>query len=315
MVLNCNKNHENKITKLEGYAFGTSFHITYVDERDFTKHIDSLYHLINKSLSTYIPSSDISKINKGDTSIIVDAYFKEVFQKATKIYEETEGVFDPTIGILVNAWGFGPNKSKTYPDSARVIDLLQLVGFNKVNLSQDKIIKENDSIYFDFNAIAKGFAVDIVGRFLESRKVSNYLVEIGGEIRTKGTKNDGTLWKTGIESPNFDGTRSIQKVIELKNESIATSGSYRKFKIDSITNNKYVHILNPKTGYPIQSNLLSVSIIGALDCADVDGYATALMAMSLDDAKQFLNLHQELKGFLIYADDKGNITTYSTENF
>lgn len=314
-VVACKETDNEKFTKLEGYAFGTSFNIAYTSNDNYTKEIDSLFHLINKSLSTYIPNSDISKINKGDSTIIVDAYFTEVFKKATKIYIETEGVFDPTIGVLVNAWGFGPNKPKTNPNAVKVNELLELVSFDKVKLKNGKIVKENDSIYIDFNAIAKGYAVDIAGRFLESKNVENYLVEIGGEIRTRGQKNDSTLWKAGIENPNFDGTRSIQKVIELIDESMATSGSYRKFKTDSITGKKFVHIINPRTGYPTKSNLLSVSIISTLDCADVDAYATAVMAMSLDNGIQFLETHKELKGFLIYSDEKGNLQTYTTKNF
>lgn len=313
--LSCKEADNEKFTKLEGYAFGTSFNIVYKDNDNYSKEIDSLFHLVNRSLSTYIPNSDISKINKGDSTIIVDAYFTEVFQKASKIYIETEGVFDPTIGVLVNAWGFGPNKTKINPDTAKISELLKLVGFNKVELKNGKIKKERDSIYFDFNAIAKGYAVDIAGRFLESKSIEDYLVEIGGEIRTRGQKNDSTFWKAGIENPNFDGTRSIQKVIKLKNESLATSGSYRKFKTDSITGKKYVHIIDPRTGYPAQSNLLSVSIIGDLDCADVDGYATALMAMPFIKAKHFLEARKELKGFLIYSDENENLQTFTTENF
>ena len=315
MIISCKPTPKDKFTKLEGHAFGTTFHITYEAQNDYSKQIDSLFHLINKSLSTYIANSDISRINNGDINIVVDAYFTEVFNKAAKIFSETEGVFDPTVGVLVNAWGFGPIKPDANPDSMKVIQLLELVGFDKVALKNGKVSKADDSIYFDFNAIAKGYAVDIAGRFLESKKIDNYLVEIGGEIRTRGQKNDSTFWKAGIENPNFDGTRSIQKVVVLKNQSMATSGSYRKFKRDSVTAKKYVHILNPKTGYPTQSNLLSVSIIAELDCADVDGYATALMAMSLDKAKQFLESHQELKGFLIYSDENGNLQTFNTENF
>ena len=302
-------------TKLEGVAFGTSFHITYDDSQDYTKQVDSLFHLINKSLSTYIPNSDISKINSGDTTIVVDNYFKEVFEKSEKIYEETNGVFDPTIGVLVNAWDFGPKQTNTNPDTSTIKRLLDFVGFDKVRLQNRTIIKENDSIYFDFNAIAKGYAVDIAGRFLESKSVKNYLVEIGGEIRTRGISATKQPWKTGIEEPNFDGTRSIGKVIGLTNQSMATSGSYRKFKIDTITGKKYVHIINPRTGYPTQSNLLSVSVISELDCADVDGYATALMAMTLKEAKQFLAEHTYLRGYLIYVKEDDSLETFTTENF
>tara|TARA_R110002073_G_scaffold336208_1_gene530930 strand:- start:69947 stop:70933 length:987 start_codon:yes stop_codon:yes gene_type:complete len=313
--ISCEKKEENEVTKLEGRAFGTAFHISYYSNQDFTSEIDSLFNLINNSLSTYIPTSDISRINSGDSSVVVDAYFTEVYNKSLKIYQETAGVFDPTIGILVNAWGFGPVGIKETPDSLKVGELLNLVGFDKVQLIDHKIVKENDDIYFDFNAIAKGYAVDVAGRFLEAQKIPNYLVEIGGEIRTSGEKPNGEPWKAGIEDPHFDGTRSIKKIIELKNEAMATSGSYRKFKVDSISGEKYVHILNPKTGYPTQSKLLSVSVIANLDCADVDGYATALMAMPLEKAIQFLNDHQELKGFLIYSDAAGTLKTHTTKNF
>ncbi len=316
-TFSCKKNKEKQFVKLKGTAFGTTFHITYynTDTYNFTKQIDSLFHLVNKSLSTYIPTSDISKINQGDTTVIVDAYFTEVYQKSLKIYNETNGVFDPTIGVLVNAWGFGPEKVTVKPDSLRIKELLRFVGFNKIQLKNGKVIKTYDSIYFDFNAIAKGYAIDIIGRFLESKSITNYLVEIGGEIRTRGiNKKKNAAWEMGIENPNFDGTRSLRKIIKLKDVSTATSGSYRKFKIDTLTGKRYAHILNTKTGYSAQNNLLSVTIIAVLDCADVDGYATALMAMSLEKATSFLEKHPELKGFLIYSDAKGGLQTYTTSN-
>ena len=318
-LLSCKESKSpTEAIKLEGLAFGTTFHITYFDkdQREVTKSIDSLFYLINKSLSTYIPNSDISKINKGDTTVVVDDYFIEVYQKSLKIYKETQGVFDPTIGILVNAWGFGPEKLAEQPDAVKIKKLMNFIGFDKVKLTDQKIQKENDSIYVDFNAIAKGYAIDIAGRFLESKHIDNYLVEIGGEIRSRGlNKNKNTLWTMGIENPNFDGSRSLKKVVQLKNEATATSGSYRKFKIDTLTGKKYTHILNTRTGYPIQNSLLSVTVIGNLDCADVDAYATALMAMSLDDAQAFLEKHQELRAFLIFSDEKGNLQTVTSSNF
>ena len=170
-------------------------------------------------------------------------------------------------------------------------------------------------MYFDFNAIAKGYALDIAGRFLESQGVQNYLIEIGGEIRTRGTKQDGTAWKVGIEEPNFDGSRSINKSISLENEAMATSGSYRKFRLDSLTGQKFTHIVDTRTGYTIQNSILSVSVRAALDCADVDAYATSLMAMPLDKAKQFLTNRQELHAYIIYSDDQGSLQTFSTPNF
>lgn len=316
VTFSCKKKDDQYTKKLEGYAFGTTFNIVYADNKDFTKQVDSLFYLVNKSLSTYIPISDISKINQGDTTVIVDAYFTEVYQKSLRIYNETDGVFDPTIGVLVNAWGFGPKNITTKPDSLKIKELLKFVGFNKIQLKNGKIIKEHDSMYFDFNAIAKGYAIDVVGRFLESKNIKDYLIEIGGEVRARGiNKKKNTPWKMGIEDPNFDGTRSIKKIVKLRDMSAATSGSYRKFKIDTLTGKKYAHILNTKTGYSAQNNLLSVTIIGNLDCADVDGYATALMAMSLKEATSFLEKHPELNGFLIYSDANGDLLTFTTSNF
>lgn len=316
VTYSCRKTSAEPI-KLNGYAFGTTFSITYFDNKqvDYSKEIDSLFYLVNRSLSTYIPNSDISRINDGDTTIAVDDLFVEVYQKSQKIYEETQGVFDPTVGVLVNAWGFGPVGDIKDMDSVKVQKLLSFVGFDKVKLVNRRIQKI-DSTYFDFNAIAKGYAVDVAGRFLENKNIVNYLVEIGGEVRCRGVNIlKKANWKVGIEEPNFDGTRSLQKVIELKDEAIATSGSYRKFITDSLSGKRYVHILDPKTGFPIQSNLLSVSVIGKLDCADVDGYATAIMAMPVENAKSFFEQHKELRGFLIFNDENNTLQTYSTSNF
>ncbi len=311
--VSCNKKEYNI---LSGTAFGTSFLIKYQDniQRDLSKSIDSIIKSVNKSLSTYDKNSDISKINQGNNTIIVDEKFIEVYNKSKKIFIETNGVFDPTIGVLVNAWDFGPEKKLKNLDSLQIKNLMQQVGFNKVHILNNKVIKENNKTYFDFNAIAKGYGIDVIGRFFEAKKITNYMIDIGGEIRARGKSDSNTLWKIGIEKPNFDGTQSIQKIVTLNNESIATSGTYRKFKIDE-NGNKYAHILNAKTGYPAKSNLLSASVIAPLDCADVDGYATTFIAFGLEKTKVFLKNHKELKVFLIYIDNNSEIKTYQSDNF
>lgn len=316
VTFGCKDQNITGYSKLQGIALGTSFHITYKNSKIniSEKQIDSLIHLVNKSMSTYLPSSDISKINKGDTSVIVDGMFQEVFKKSDRIFKETNGAFDPTIGILVNAWGFGPNNEVENLDSVHVKSMLEFVGFQKVKLKNNRIIKKYSSTYIDFNAIAKGYAVDVIGRFFEKKEIRDYLVEIGGEIRAKGENPENKIWKIAIEKPNFDGSRSFQAVIELKNESIATSGNYRKYKIDALTGKKYAHTIDTKTGFPSKSNLLSASVISKMDCADVDGYATALMAMGFEKSKLFLKRHPKLKSFLIYSDENGDIKTYATDN-
>jgi len=316
LQISCNDLAKKQYQKFEGLALGTVFHITY-DPSEYEiaeNEIDSLLHLVNKSMSTYIPNSNISKINSGDTTIIVDELFVEVFNKSDRIYKETDGYFDPTIGIIVNAWGFGPKGQLEAVDTTQIQTMLTFVGFNNVKIENGIVQKKFIKTYIDFNAIAKGFAVDVIGRYLEHRNIDNYLIEIGGEIRARGVNSSSNPWTIAIEKPNFDGSRSFQSVIELSNESIATSGNYRKFKIDSLTGEKYAHTMDPKTGFPSKSNLLSASVISEKDCADVDAYATALMSMGLEKSKEFLRNYPDLKAFLIFSEDDGQIKTYTTKN-
>nr|WP_299032228.1 FAD:protein FMN transferase [uncultured Tenacibaculum sp.] len=308
LFISCKEEKKIEETKLQGGVFGTTYHITYMSSKNYQKSIDSLFHLVNKSLSTYMPTSDISKINRGDTTVVVDDMFVEVFEKAKRIYKETDGYFDPTIGRLIDAYGFGSGKEKKDLTSEEITALMENVGFDKVTLKDRKVYRESKNIEFNVNAFAKGYGVDIVGRFLESKNIHDYLVEIGGEIRARGTK-EGKLWKVAIEKPNVDGTRSIQKVIELDNESMATSGNYRKYKVNA-EGKKIVHTVNAKTGLAEESNLLSVSVRLKGDCADVDAYATAFLAMGLEKIKEFLKEHPELKVVLLYHNEAGELAEF-----
>ncbi|MDC1198142.1 FAD:protein FMN transferase, partial [Algibacter sp.] len=176
------------------------------------------------------------------------------------------------------------------------------------------IRKSNPNVYIEFNAIAKGYGVDVIGEFLESQKVNNYLVEIGGEIRVKGINSERqTNWKVGVEEPNFEGQQSILKAITLQDEAMATSGTYRKFKVDE-NGNRYAHIIDTETGYPSKTNLLSISVI-AEDCMTADAYATAFKAMGVEKVKIFLDLHQELKVFLIFENDNKELETLALNGF
>jgi len=311
LFFSCSKKNTSQLKTLQGDAIGTTFSIKYIEDStiDFETKIDSLIKGINKSTSTYIPTSDISKINDGDTTVVVDAYFEEVFHKSAKIFNETNGEFDPTVGVLVNAWGFGPENEVSDLNALKIDSLLTYVGFNKVSLTNKKVRKMYPEIYFDFNAIGKGFLVDVIGRLFDQNKIANYMVEIGGEIRARGVNQDGISWKIAIENPNEDGSRTFATIIQLHNESIATSGNYRKFRTTE-DGKKYVHTINPKTGYASESNLLSASVISKSDCADVDGYATAFMAMGFEKTLRFLEIHPELKVFLIYVDENGEMKTY-----
>ncbi len=305
-----NSSSTNPITKLSGVVFGTTYSIIYAADTDYSTSIDSLFQDTNASLSTYIPDSDISRINEGDTTVVIDDLFLEVFQKSKRIYAETTGYFDPTVCNLVNAWGFGYKKEQQDLDSAQVKALMTHVGFDKIVVKGRKLKKEDEAVCLDFNSIAKGYGIDVVGRFLESKGILNYLVEIGGEIRARGVKNNGKLWKVGIDNPNTDGSRSFSKLVTLDNQSMASSGNYRKFRIGS-NGKKYVHTINPKTGFAVASNLLSATVFSKGDCADVDAYATAFMAMGFEKTKLFLAKFPELQVVLLYIDEEGSIQEYT----
>ena len=305
--LGCKNIKEKKYTKLNGNVFGTTFSIKYDSSVDYSQDIDSVFNTFNNSLSTYEPNSLISRVNKNDYSVIVDDYFIEAYEKAKKIYLETDGYFDPTIGKLIDAYGFGSGEEKELTED-EIKNIMSSTGFDKVQLVGNKVIKSSD-LNFNVNAFAKGLGIDIVGRLLESKGIKNYLIEVGGEIRARGMNSSGKFWRVAIDDPNADGTRSQSKTIELFNESMATSGNYRKFKINK-AGEKIVHTINPRTGQAKESNLLSASVLIEGDCADVDAYATAFMAMGLENTKQFLTNHTELRVVLLYVDDKGGIIEF-----
>lgn len=306
---------ESKNTVLSGNIFGTTYGVQYYSEDNvnYQHQIDSLFQVINNSMSTYQADSDISKINHNKAGL-VDSHFKTVFNASKNIYEATNGVFDPTIGVLVNAWDFGPEGTIIALDSLKIDSLMVSVGLDKVNLNNNEIVKDNPNTFIDFNAIAKGYGVDVIAEFLESQNIKDYIVDIGGEIRCKGQNFEKQKpWRVGVELPHFDGEQSILKAISLHDEAMATSGTYRKFKTDSL-GNRYSHIIDTKTGYPSKTNLLSISVI-ADDCMTADAYATAFKAMGIEKVKTFLATHPELKVFLIFENDKRELETLSLNGF
>lgn len=310
LVFSCKKQLKN--TTLSGEIFGTTYSIIYNSNTNYNKPFDSIFNAINNSLSTYQTSSLISKINRNEDTII-DSHFETVFNTSKQLFFNTKGAFDPTIGAVVNAWDFGPGGKIENLDSLKIDSLMAFVGFNKVFLT-DKTITNPKGAFIDFNAIAKGYGVDVIGDFLEHKKITNYLIEIGGEIRVKGINIEKQKpWKVGIEMPLFDGTQSILKTITLQDEAMATSGTYRKFKVDK-HGNRYAHIIDTKTGYPSKTNLLSISVI-AENCMIADAYATAFKAMGIEEVKIFLKKHPELKVFLIFENNKKEFETVALNDF
>lgn len=304
-----------KKVMFQGQTQGTYYAVTYFDarERNFQPQIDSILKKFDLSVSMWVPESIISRINRGDSLVRPDDWFIDIFNRSYAISEKTGGAFDCTVGPLVNAWGFG-FKGKMKMDSVKVDSLRQLVDYRMVRLNDGKIIKDKDNIQFDFNAIAQGYAVDVIGNFMEKQGISNYLVDIGGEVLGKGMKPDGQSWIVGIENPAADSLseRTLNARVRLNDKALATSGSYRKYYEENGI--RFSHTIDPKTGYPVRHSLLSVSVLAG-DCATADGYATAFMVMGFEKAKEFVENEPGMEAYFITSNQDGIFQTYSTEGF
>lgn len=259
---------------------------------------------VDNSLSPFNKTSIISRINRNE-KVKVDEMFSEVFQLAEKISGDTDGAFDITVAPMVNAWGFGFKTGN--PPTRQTIDSLRaIVGFHTVSLQDGYIIKKNPKTMLDCSAIAKGYGTDVVARFLKKKGVQNFMVEIGGEIVVNGNSEKLQPWRIGINKPTDDSlntSQAIQDVVSVSNIAMATSGNYRNFYYKN--GKKYAHTIDPKTGYPVQHNILSATVF-ADDCATADAYATSFMVLGLDGAKKILEKHPELCAYLIYSDQKGS---------
>jgi thiamine biosynthesis lipoprotein len=305
LCFSCNQKSKSDYITFGGFTQGTTYNITYEskDSLNFQAEIDHLLAEFDTSLSTYNRLSLISKINENETTI-TDSYFREVYQKAEEVYKASNGAFDITVAPLVNAWGFG-FKNKEEITYAKIDSILQFVGFNKVCLKDSFIIKSDPRLMLDVNAIAQGYSVDIVAQYIEEKGVQNYLVEIGGEVKTKGFNKKGNDWRIGIDKPidnnNVPG-ENLQAIVKLSNKSLATSGNYRKFyERDGI---KYSHTIDPKTGYPVTHSLLSTTVV-AKDCITADAYATAFMVLGLEKAFKLVESLPDIEAIFIYNDSNG----------
>lgn len=298
----------------QGSVFGTTYSFIYQSQTDYHEEVRELLATFNSSLSTFDSGSVISRINRNDEEVVPDSFFLTVYNTAIRIYGQSDGAFDMTVAPLVNAWGFGfSNKDSVSP---QLIDsLMQFVGMDKVKLQDGKIVKERPGIMLDASAIAKGYAVDIVAEFFESKGVEHYLVEIGGEMRSKGINRRSEPWRVGIDKP-IDGlpteSRDLQMVISFSGLAIATSGNYRNFYIQE--GKKFAHIIDPNTGLPVDHSLLSVSII-AQDCMIADAYATACMVMGLDRAREFVEGTTGVEACFIFHSYEDDYGVYMTEGF
>ena len=286
-----------------GMVFGTVYHITYQSSKSLQKDIEAELAKVDASLSPFNERSIITAVNE-NRDTVVNKMFSDVFALAMKISDSTNGAFDITVAPLVSAWGFG-FKGGALPSRHQVDSLKALVGYHKVSLTNGRVSKTDPRIMLDCSSIAKGYGCDVVAKFLSAKGIDNYMVEIGGEIVTRGISEKRLPWKIGVTKPSDDSlnvNQEIQTIINVTDKAMATSGNYRNFYYKN--GRKYAHTIDPSTGYPVQHNILSSTVI-ADDCATADAYATAFMVMGLDKAKTILSRHPELMAYFILGSDDG----------
>ncbi len=306
-----------KLLLVQGKAQGTTFSIKYLDikNRNLQTQIDSILVDFDKSLSTYHPTSEISTFNKPQTDSILFnfPYFYPVLKASKEIFEISKGAFDPTIAPLVNAYGFGFTKAQDLTDN-QIKDILQLVDFKLISFNKKSVKKLKKGVTLDFNAIAQGYSVDVVGNYLKSLNIIDFMVEIGGEVVCSGKNQDNKTWGIGIKNPILaeKGETATKAVVLLDNKALATSGNYEKFYVKD--GKKFAHILNPTTGKPAQQNILSATVV-ADNAMMADGFATVFMVVGLEKAKEIItnNPALNLDVYLIYINDKGEFASFMTK--
>ena len=294
--------------QVSDFVFGTTYKVIYQCDSDLSVAIREELMKVDHSLSPFNKESVITAVNQ-NREVTLDPYFVEVFTKAMEISVDTEGAFDITVAPLVNAWGFG-FKNEQMPTAHQVDSLRRIIGYQKVSLADGKIRKQDSRMMLDCSAIAKGFGVDAVARMLHSRGVQNYMVEIGGEVVTRGVNAQRLPWRVGVVKPTEDSLsigHELQTVLNVTDKAMATSGNYRNFYYKN--GRRYAHTIDPKTGYPVQHSLLSATVL-ADNCTMADAYATSFMVMGMERAQKLLERHPELMAYLIYDTGKGDLAVW-----
>lgn len=297
-----------------GVVWTTEYHVTYESDRQLDDSIQSVLARVDMSASKYNKNSLLTKINDNKTTAADDILVR-LYEKSGEVYRASGGAFDPTVSPLANVWGFGLNSGLT-PDDATIDSIKAFVGFDKTKMVNGSIVKADNRTTFDFNSIAKGLACDEVGRMLARNGVENYIVEIGGEIAVQGHNDNGEKWRISVDKPIESADTVIHKsafVVELGSGGVATSGNYRNFKI--VGGKKVAHTINPHTGKPEMTNLLSVTIV-ANDCMTADAYATACMALGVDGSKRMLGCNSDIAVSLSYiGEDVAKIEVWENPAF
>lgn len=299
----------------EGFVYGTMYHFAYESPqgKDLQDEIQKKLNGYNSMFSTYDKESVISKINNNE-KVKLTPEFITCFNRAMEISKITGGAFDITAGPMVNAWGFGPEDRKKMTQE-RVDSLLEITGYQKIKLEDGKITKENPHMKLDMSAIAKGYSCDLIGEFLSGKGCENYMIDIGGEIVTKGKNEKGKIWAIGISRPDenaFFAANDYDAVVELPNSALATSGNYRNFYVED--GKRYAHTIDPKTGCPVQHSILSSTVL-ADNCMTADAFATSFMVLGLEKGIEVLQRVPGIKVYFIYAGENGTNQIYMSEGF
>ncbi len=301
LLISCNVD-TSIYKKIRGDALGTTYQVIVESEfnsNEIKQSIDSIFEVINNSMSTYRSNSIISIVNQSQNPVKVDSHFIEVFKKSKDIWKLSNGYFDPTAGSIVNLYGMGPNNKIQSINEYKIDSVMQYVGLDKVYLNQQNfIVKTDENVYIDFNAIAKGYSVDLIKDLLININSNNFLIEVGGELITMGVNEKNKKWKVAIQNPV--DLNSYYSEITLDGMSLATSGNYRKFRIDSETGLRYAHIVNPINGQSMSNNILSASVI-ANSCIEADAWATSLMLMDPMEAIEIINNIADIEVLILTA--------------
>jgi thiamine biosynthesis lipoprotein len=316
IVASFHKQYPPRRITINGFAQGTTYQVTYYagDSLVTKSQIDSILNKIDSSLSLYKPYSLINQFNASSTGIVVDDHFINVIKKSIFTFQATNGLFDITVQPLVQAWGFGAHKTDSLPDSIQINTIKKCVSSRLLKLEGKKLIKLKPCVSIDVNGIAQGYSVDVLASFLEAKGIKNYITELGGEIRVKGRKPGNERMKIGIESPGDDefSTMLIQQVVETDSGAITTSGSYRKFYESN--GKKITHIIDPRSGYPVQNELISVTVY-ARDAITADAFDNALMLMGLKNALKFVEGRKDIAAYFIFHKKSGGIADTASTRF
>lgn len=303
---------------INGKAQGTTFHILYyaADSSGIEKDVHRIFSEIDQSMSVYKTNSLISKFNASNRGIEVDRHLKKVVQKSLSIYKKSNGLFDITLHPIIQLWGFGTIPVDTFPDSSQIKEAMNHVGSHKLRLKGNFLFKTDPKVQINVNAIAPGYTSDLIAELLESKGISTYLVEVGGEIRMNGKKPDGSNLRIGIESPsstnNLPSSSILQTIISMDRGAITTSGNYRQY-IER-NNKKTTHLLNGKTGFPVENEVIAVTVY-AEDAMTADGFDNVLMALGLQESFNFLKKTKGMEAYFIYKDKQGLIKDTATNGF